>query len=66
MIDRRKISRWAREGSGNPCSSDQHTSVSRVSLTGQRGPQKMILSRKCQGEAEKQAEKVAQVFKSVW
>lgn len=30
---------------GNPCSSDQHTSVSKVRLTEQRSPQEMILSR---------------------
>lgn len=38
---------------GNPCSSDQHTSASKVSLTGQRSPQDMRLSRKCRVESRK-------------
>ena len=51
---------------GYPCSSDQHTSVSRVSLTGQRSPQETILSRKCRVEVGKQVEKAEQVSRPVW
>lgn len=38
---------------GNPCSSDQHTCASKVSLTGRRSPREMTLSRKCRVESRR-------------